>query len=50
MFSMCLRGFSLGTSGSSHIPKNMQTRVRLICYSKLPISENVSVHGCLSPD
>jgi len=44
MFSLCQRGFSLGTPASSHSPKTC----RLIGDSKLSVGVNVSVTGCLS--
>ena len=37
-----------GTPVSSHIPKNIQSRNRLVGYSKLPVRMNVSVDCCLS--
>jgi len=47
LFSPCMRGFSPGTTASSHCPKNMH--VRLIGDSKIvPRSECERVHGCLS--
>jgi len=44
MFSPCQCGFSPGAPASSHSPKTC----RLIGDSKLSISVNVSVNGCLS--